>query len=267
MRAIASGGKDGGGSTITQQLAKQLFTQKVSSNKVGRVKQKLKEWVVALQLERLYTKEEIITMYLNKFDFIYRANGIEAAAQTYFQKHTNELTVPESAVLISMLKSPVLYNPKSNPKGSLHERNVVLSQMFKYGFLTRDEFERYKNEPLGLNFKMLESSVQETYSAYFKYAMRVELQEYFEQYEKENGIHYDLYRDGLKIYTSHRFENAENGRGGNKTAFKKCTKMFFAEQRGNPKAPFYNISSEKRQRILKQPCAAPLCIKIEKMRA
>ncbi|MRJ09646.1 peptidoglycan glycosyltransferase [Ornithobacterium rhinotracheale] len=249
MRAVASGGKDGGGSTITQQLAKQLFTQKVSSNKIERVKQKLKEWVVALQLERLYTKEEIITMYLNKFDFIYRANGIEAAAQTYFQKHTKELSVPESAVLISMLKSPVLYNPKSNPEGSLHERNVVLSQMFKYGFITRNEFERYKNEPLGLNFKMLESSVQETYSAYFKYAMRVELQEYFKQYEKEHGIHYDLYRDGLKIYTSIDSRMQKMGEDAIKQHLKSVQKMFFAEQRGNPKAPFYNISSEKRQRI------------------
>ncbi|MBV7440357.1 transglycosylase domain-containing protein [Weeksellaceae bacterium TAE3-ERU29] len=252
LRAVSSLGKDGGGSTITQQLAKQLFTKKRSPNKFEAVKQKLKEWVVALQLEQLYTKEEIITMYLNKFDFIYRANGIEAAAQTYFQKSAKDLTVPESAVLISMLKSPVYYNPKTYPERSLKERNVVLSQMLKYNFITPSEFDEYKNEPLGLNFKMLESSVKETYSAYFKYAMRIELQKYFKEYEKEHGVHYDLYRDGLKIYTSIDSRMQRMGEEAIKEHLEGLQKQFFASQKGRSLAPFYNVSSEKRQRIFEQ---------------
>lgn len=250
LRAIAGGTKDGGGSTITQQLAKQLFTKKPSSNIVERVKQKLKEWVVALQLEKKYTKEEILTMYLNKFDFIYRANGIEAAAQTYFQKNVQDLTIPESAVLISMLKNPVYYNPHRHPERSLKQRNVVLSQMLKYGYLTPAKYDQYKQEPLGVNFKMLESTVKETYSAYFKYAMRVELQNYFKEYEKKHGVHYDLYRDGLKIYTSIDSRMQKLGEKAIKKHLKGLQRTFFATQRGRKKAPFYNISTAKRQRIL-----------------
>lgn len=250
MRAIAGGGKDGGGSTITQQLAKQLFTKKASSNFLERVKQKLKEWVVALELERIYTKEEIIAMYLNKFDFVYRADGIEAAAQTYFQKHAKDLSLTESAVLISMLKSPVLYNPKDHPERSIKERNVVLSQMLKYNFITATEFDKYKNEPLGLNFKMLETSLKETYSAYFKYAMRKELESYFQEYEKQNGVKYDLYKDGLKIYTSIDSKMQKMGENAIKRHLEGLQKSFFATQKGRALAPFYNISKDKRQRIL-----------------
>ncbi len=194
LRAVFSGGRDGGGSTISQQLAKLLFSDP-PKNKLERIQQKLKEWVVATQLEKRYTKQEIITMYLNKFDFIYRAHGIEAAAQTYFQKRAKDLDLNESATLIAMLKSPVLYNPKMHPEAAKNERNVVLNQMLKLGYINRAEYDDIKDQPLNTNFKMLQSSVKESYSAYFKYALKEELNAYFEMYEKKNGVKYDLYRD------------------------------------------------------------------------
>lgn len=249
LRAVFTLGKDGGGSTITQQLAKQLFTKKRSANKIEAVKQKLKEWVVSTQLEQRYTKNEIIAMYLNKFDFIYRANGIEAAARTYFGKDVGGLSLGESAVLISMLKNPVYYNPKTHPERAKHERNVVLSQMMKYDYISREEFDLEKNKPLDLNFKMLESSVKESYSAYFKYTMRKELEEYFKEYAEEHGVEYNLYRDGLKIYTSIDSRMQKLGEQAIKKHLKGLQKAFFRVQKGRANAPFYNISRKKGQRI------------------
>lgn len=252
LRAITSLGADGGGSTITQQLAKQLFTKERSSNKIERVKQKLKEWVVSVQLEKRYTKEEIITMYLNKFDFIYRANGIEAAARTYFQKDVSKLTVPESAVLISMLKNPVYFNPVDHPDRSIHERNVVLSQMYKLGYITEAEFNDYKNLPIGTNFKLLKTSLKETYSAYFKYTLRKELEDYLEEYGEKTGVYYDLYRDGLKIYTTIDSRMQRMGEEAIKKHLKGLQDRFFVYQKGRATAPFYNISLDKAKHIFEK---------------
>ena len=249
LRAIARRGEDGGGSTITQQLALQLFTGKRSTGKVDRVKQKLKEWVVATQLEKRYTKEEIITMYLNKFDFIYRAHGIEAAAQTYFQKSAKDLSITESATLISMLRNPVYFNPHSNPENSLKERNVVLGQMLHVGYIDRAEFDELKEEPLGVNFKMLKSSIKESYSAYFKYTMRKELEKYLEQYNEKYGVQYDLYRDGLKIYTSIDSRMQKMGEDAIRKHLVGLQRQFFSSQKGRATAPFYNISKKKADEI------------------
>lgn len=249
LRAIYSLGKDGGGSTITQQLAKQLFTKNAASSKLERVKQKLKEWVVSAQLEKRYTKEEIITMYLNKFDFIYRANGIQAAARTYFQKDVQDLDVGESAVFVSMLRNPIVFNPHSNPEASLKERNIVLSQMMKYNFITPAEYDELKEKPLNTNFQMLRSSIKESYSTYFKYTMQKDLEKYFEDYKKEYGVSYDLYRDGLKIYTSIDSRMQRMGEEAIKKHLKGLQKRFFATQRGRATAPFYNISKAKAEQI------------------
>lgn len=118
FRAISSAGESGGGSTITQQLAKQLYTKDPASNKITRVLQKLKEWVTSVQLEKLYTKEEIIAMYFNKFDFIYGAKGIESASKVYFNKSTKDLTLDEAATLVSMFQNPVAFNPVKHPEVS-----------------------------------------------------------------------------------------------------------------------------------------------------
>lgn len=252
MRAVLKGGKEGGGSTITQQLAKQLFTKQRSPNKIEAVKQKLKEWVVAIQLEKRYTKDEIVTMYLNKFDFIYRANGVEAAAKTYFQKEVKDLNLAESATLISMLKNPVLYNPKDQPARSQHERNVVLAQMLKYNYISQAEFDAIKDKPIVLNFKMLESTVDEGISAYFKHALRMELENYFTDYEKKYGVRYDVYRDGLKIYTTIDSRMQKMAEEAIKLHLTDLQKLFFSTQKGRDLAPFYNITKAKADEIFQQ---------------
>ena len=137
-RAIFYMGKKGGASTITQQLAKLFFTQR-SASFVKRVWQKLKEWVIAIEFEKRYTKEEILAMYLNKSDFLYDAVGIGAAAKTYFGKDQKDLSVEEAAVLIGMLKNPRLYNPKINPQNSHNRRSAVMKQMVRNGLLTDEE--------------------------------------------------------------------------------------------------------------------------------
>ena len=132
-RAVAFGGKRGGGSTITQQLAKLLFTGSRSQNKTTAVFQKLKEWVVAVSLEKRYTKEEIITLYFNKFDFLYNANGIEMASRVYFNKSTAQLTLPEAAMFVAMLENPVKNNPMRNEERAKKRRAVLLDQMERTG--------------------------------------------------------------------------------------------------------------------------------------
>lgn len=249
LRAVYSLGRDGGGSTITQQLAKQLFTKKTADSKLERVKQKLKEWVVAVQLEQRYTKEEIITMYLNKFDFVYRADGIQAAARTYFQKDVQDLDVDESAVFIAMLRNPIIFNPHRNPEAATQERNVVLSQMMKYDFITAAQFDSLKEKPIPLNFQMMTSSVSESFSAYFKYAMQRDLQQYFEDYYEENGVRYDLYRDGLKIYTSIDSRMQRMGEQAIKKHLEGLQKQFFNTHRGRETAPFYNLTKKQAEDI------------------
>src|SRR5690606_24748192 len=175
MRAITSGGSSGGASTITQQLAKLLFTGVRSQNKFQAVKQKIKEWVVAVELEKRYTKEEIIAMYLNKFDFVYNANGIELASKVYFNTTTKDLTLEESAMLIAMLKNPVAFNPLRNPNDAKHERNVVLNQMVKYNFLTKEAAEAAKALPVKIDKQEI-NTISESYSAYYKHELRKEIQ-------------------------------------------------------------------------------------------
>ena len=132
----------GGGSTITQQLAKQLYSETAHSV-MERLLQKPIEWVIAVKLERNYTKDEIIAMYLNYFDFLHNAVGIKIAANTYFSKEPKDLTIPESALLIGLCKNPSLFNPVRHPERSAERRNVVMSQMVKAGYLTSDEYEKY----------------------------------------------------------------------------------------------------------------------------
>lgn len=251
MRALSSGGSSGGASTITQQLAKLLFTVNRSSNKTERVFQKLKEWVVAAELEKRYTKEEIITMYLNKFDFVYNAKGIELASKVYFNTTTEKLTLEESAMLVAMLKNPVYYNPIKFPERAKNERNIVINQMVKYNFLTKEEAEAAKEKPLGINHREV-NTISESYSAYYKNELRREIQNYLDELEKETGKKYNLYKDGLKIYVtldSRMQTMAENAVAKH---LKEIQKYLFEEQKSNPKAPFYGLTEDKRQRIFER---------------
>jgi penicillin-binding protein 1A len=144
----------GGGSTITQQLAKLLYSPK-AGNKFKRMMQKPIEWVIAVKLERYYSKDEIINLYLNKYDFNYNAVGIESAARTYFNKKPRELNIQESAMLIGMLKNSSLYNPVRRPELTLQRRNVVIEQMRKAGCITRQEADSLKQTPLEIDFNRL----------------------------------------------------------------------------------------------------------------
>ena len=201
-RAVMLAGSRGGGSTITQQLAKQFFTN-YEKNKIKRVWQKLKEWVIAVEFEKRYTKEEIIAMYLNKFDFYYNAIGIGTAARIYYGKDQSKLTPDEAAILVAMLKNPRLYNPKINPENAIQQRNVALSQMYKQEKLTKAEYEKNIAKPIDLsNFKS-----EEHYSGMATY-FRVELTKWVkdllkeDKYKAPDGTNYDINTSGLKIYTT-----------------------------------------------------------------
>ena len=152
LRAIAFLGSKGGASTITQQLAKLFFTENASKNIMARILQKSKEWVIAIRLEERYTKEEIITMYFNEYDFLNQAIGIESAAHIYFDKAPRDLTISESAILVGMFKNSSLYNPVRNPVGVKNRRNVVLSQMAKYKFISESIRDSIQNTELEIKF-------------------------------------------------------------------------------------------------------------------
>lgn len=251
MRALTSAGESGGASTITQQLAKQLFTVNRSSGKLKRGIQKIKEWVLAVELEKRYTKDEIIAMYLNKFDFVYNANGIELASKVYFNTTTSKLTLDQSAMLIAMLKNPVLYNPIRKPENAIHERNVVINQMLKYKMISEDEAKMYKAKPLGLDQQEI-NTISESYSAYYKHALRREIQTYLDSLGKETGKKYNLYKDGLKIYVTLDSRMQKLAEDAVAKHLKTIQKTFFEEQKNNPRAPFYGVSEEKRQRMFEK---------------
>jgi penicillin-binding protein 1A len=201
-RAIFYMGKKGGASTITQQLAKLFFTQR-SASFVKRVWQKLKEWVIAIEFEKRYTKEEILAMYLNKSDFLYDAVGIGAAAKTYFGKDQKDLSVEEAAVLIGMLKNPRLYNPKINPQNSHNRRSAVMKQMVRNGLLTDEEYLNKRVKPINLdNFKR--EVHYDGIAPYFRSELTKWLKNLLneDQYRKPDGSKYNPYTDGLKIYTT-----------------------------------------------------------------
>ena len=219
----------GGGSTITQQLAKQLYSEQAHST-IERLLQKPIEWVIAVKLERNYTKDEILTMYLNYFDFLHNAVGIKTASNTYFSKDPKDLTITESATLVGLCKNPSYFNPVRNPERSRDRRNVVLAQMVKAGYLTDAEYEKYSAEPLTLKFHVADH--KEGLAQYFR--------EYLRQYmtakkpvrenyplwnmakfvndsinwesdplygwcnknKKRDGNYYNIYTDGLKVYTT-----------------------------------------------------------------
>ena len=202
LRAFAYLGTKGGASTITQQLAKLFFTERASS-KIRRLTQKLKEWSIAVQFEKRYTKEEILAMYLNKFEFINGAHGIQAAAQTYFGKNQDKLAVEEAAVLVGMLQNPSRFNPMRFLERSTHRRNIVLSQMLRHGHITQDEFDAIKTEAIDIsNFKR--DVHYEGLAPYFRSSLTSYLKNILkqDQYLKSDGTQYDIYKDGLKIYST-----------------------------------------------------------------
>lgn len=202
VRAIVFLGQRGGASTISQQLAKLFFTTR-SRNIIVRIWQKMQEWVLATELEKRYTKPEILSMYLNKFDFLYNSHGIEAAANTYFGKTQSQLSIDEAAILIGMLKNPSLYNPKLNPARATQRRNIVLGQMQKYHYIDDKTHDELVAKPLDL--KSFSPTTHFTGPApYFRAELNKWLKDLLEerQYRKPDGSMYNIYLDGLKIYTT-----------------------------------------------------------------
>lgn len=189
----------GGGSTITQQLAKNLFPRE-KLNKIGLILRKLKEWIIAVKLERSYTKDEIMTLYFNTVEFSDNAFGIKTAAKTYFNKPTDSLRVEESALLVGMLQAPTKYNPRLHPDVSLARRNTVLGQMYKYGYLNKDQKDSLQALPIVLNYKPIDHV--EGPAPYFRMFLRDWLKDWCKKNKKSDGTEYNIYRDGLKVYTT-----------------------------------------------------------------
>lgn len=202
IRAVVFMGQRGGASTITQQLAKQFFT-KGSKSLPRRIWQKLKEWVIAAEFEKRYTKEEIIAMYLNKFDYIYGANGVSAAAQTYFGKDQSQLNVDEAAMLIGMLKNPYYYNPVKFPDRALARKNVVLLQMVRNDKLSTSSYEELKSKPVDVSDFKREMHYTGI-APYFRAEIQQQVSRLLDdpKYAKGDGTKYDIYTDGLKIHTT-----------------------------------------------------------------
>lgn len=250
LRAIASVGTSGGASTLTQQLAKQLFHGEGSKFLPFRIVQKVKEWIIAIRLERQYTKNEILAMYCNVYDFGNFAVGVSSAAQTYFSKSPKELTIDESAMLVGMFKNSSLYNPKNNPVGVKNRRNVVLGQMEKSNMITEGEKLKLQALPITLHFKL--ESHREGTATYFREYLRDYMKKWVSENKKADGSDYDIYKDGLKIYTTIDSRMQLHAEEAVSKHMANLQQQFFIDQKNNKNAPFVNISDVETQRILKQ---------------
>lgn len=284
MRALIKRGvfmqkNAGGGSTITQQLAKQFYSP-AADNVMERLLQKPIEWVIAVKLERYYTKEEILTMYLNKFDFLNNAVGIKTAAGTYFSKEPKDLSIEEAATLIGMCKNPSLYNPRRFNERTRGRRNVVLDQMRKAGYLTEAECDSLQALPLVLRYRPVDHN--DGLATYFREYLRGvlnakkpvkknyrgwQMQKFYEdslawetnplygwcaKNKKKDGSNYNLYTDGLKIYTtinSRMQQYAEEAVQEHVAEY--LQPRFFKEKKGRKTAPYTNqLSTEEVETIL-----------------
>ena len=241
----------GGGSTLTQQLAKNLFPRQESPSTMQLVIIKLKEWVTAARLERNYTKDEIIAMYLNTVDFGSHAFGIKSAAKTYFNTSPDSLRTEESALLVGLLQAPSRYHPVRNTQRSMQRRNVVLGQMTRYGYITPQEFDSLRALPVD----MTRFSIQDQNTGpatYFREHLRNELTQWSRTRLKPDGENYNIYKDGLKIYTtidSRMQRHAEAAVAEHMGGY--LQKEFFNHWRGYPNAPFgADLSREEVNRLM-----------------
>lgn len=286
LRAVVKSGilmqkNAGGGSTITQQLAKLLYSE-VSGNKLERLYQKPIEWVIAVQLERHYTKEEIITMYLNKYDFGYNAVGIKSAANVYFGKLPSQLNIQEAAMLVGMCKNSSLYNPRRRPEKTRDRRNVVLSQMCKAGYITKEQFEELKQSEMKLDFHSADhkAGIATYFRQYLRGVMTAkkpekknyrgwQMQQFYEdsidwvnnplfgwcnKNKKADGSYYNVYTDGLKIYTTidSRMQTYLEEAVQEHVA-EDLQKRFFAAKKNKKTAPFTDkLTEDEVEAIMKR---------------
>jgi len=201
LRAVAFLGSQGGASTITMQTAKNLFTDNWSTkNKLLRVIQKIKESIIAIKLERNFTKQEILTLYLNTVPFSENLFGVSNASRSFFQKEPDRLNIEEAALLIGMINAPTKYNPNRNPKLALERRNLVLNRMATQKYITQDQANQLKALPVVTNFKKLDEN--NGLGPYFRMNLGEFMKKWCKEHKKNNGDSYNLYRDGLRIYTT-----------------------------------------------------------------
>ncbi len=279
IRAVMKLGKNGGGSTISQQLAKNLFPRGEKLSKFEIVLRKLREWVMAVKLEKNYTKEEILTMYLNTYDFLYQAVGIRMAAKIYFNKTPDQLTLNESATLVGMCKNPSAYNPKRYMSNAINRRNVVLKQMLRNNYISRAVYDLTKTQPIVLNFQK-EDHKRGTGTYLREYLRGIltaekpkkenyrgwQTQQFYEdslQWEhnplfgwcnkntKPDGKPYNIYEDGLRIYTtidSRMQKYAEEAM--QEHLGKNLQPLFDKLSKRNKNRPFYDISNDEIGKIM-----------------
>ena len=252
IRATMFLGSRGGASTISQQLAKQFFTGNVAKNKFERALQKVKEWVIAIRLERHYTKEEIIAMYFNIYDFGNYADGIRSASRIYFSKEPKDLNIEESATLVGMFKNSSLYNPLQNPVGTKNRRNVVLSQLAKYDYIDDDWRDSLQALPITLRYSP--ETHQQGPAAYFREYLRAYLKDWASKDEnkKLDGTSYDIYRDGLRVFTTidSRIQRyAEEAVSEHMSRLQKQFSLQNTPER-NPTAPFVELSKTEVQDLM-----------------
>ena len=252
LRAIIFLNKRGGASTISQQLARQLFVGVRSKNIFEAITQKVKEWVLAVRLEKQYTKQEIITMYLNIYDFGYNGDGIKSAANIFFNKELDSLKIEESAVLVGMLKNSSYYNPLRRPELVKSRRNVVFGQMKKNNHLNERQLDSLKKLPLEINYTP--QSHREGLATYFRAYIQEFMKDWTKENTKEDGSKYNLYLDGLKIYSTINFEMQGYAEESVKNHMTNLQREFFNQNTKelNPTAPFLEIDEDEEEMIFKR---------------
>ena len=245
LSGVVRGGNQGGGSTITQQLAKMMFPRE-KLGKIQTVIRKIKEWIIATRLEKLYTKEEILALYLNKYDFLNLAVGIKSASQIYFNSTQDSLRIEQAAMLVGMAKNSSFYNPIRFEERTKHRRNVVLSQMVKYGYLTEQKFDSLKTLPLGLSFHP--ENHNDGLATYFREYLRENFLDAWckKHINPETGKPYNIYKDGLRIYSTLDSRMQQYAEESVNEHMHELQKLFDKDLKNKRNSPFaYNVSKQE----------------------
>ena len=250
LRAIVFLNTRGGASTISQQLARQLFVGVRSRNIIQAIGQKIKEWVIAVELEKQYTKEEIITMYLNIYDFGYYGDGIKSASNIYFSKEPIDLKIEESAMLIGMLQNSSLYDPLRRPEITKNRRDLVLMQMAKNKYISENEKDSLQEIPLELNYTP--QSHRQGLATYFRSYLRGFMKDWTDNNLKSDGSKYNLYSDGLKIYTTINSKMQKYAEESVTEHMKNLQKEFFIQNDTLSTAPFRDLDEDEEESIMKR---------------